>query len=273
MRAERFRIALVSLLVLAAAYGCAGMPQQRPDGGNAAQGPAQTTSSGVSGTTDNRRQGTPGGLMGSGVGFGTRKTDLGRQISNAVARMYGSGNGGTVMGGTNTSRVTGGGAMPGGNANTFRTGNGGAMLGGTTAARPGMRVSTLVMGDIAYIGIDPTTVQEAQQNGAQAGTNATPGTSANPGTNANTGTTPGAGTNASAGTAPAGTSLAEQVRTRVKAMFPQLAEVYVTTDPTLVYRIARVTGDQPELSPQEKVSEMTAIAREMTPAAEAAPAS
>lgn len=144
---------------------------------------------------------------------------------------------------------------------------------GVGAARDAASVaaSALIVGNVAYVGIDPATVPPGA--GTAGGTAATPGAppvgvdraAAGPGG------TPGVitpGTNGAPGGAVGSVGLEEHVRTMVRAGFPQIAEVFVTTDPGLVSRIARVTGEiQQGQSAANRIDEIMTITREMTPQA------
>jgi hypothetical protein len=110
----------------------------------------------------------------------------------------------------------------------------------TSGRRPG--VSTLVVGDIAFIGIAlPSTGTTATRGGA-------PGVSP-------------AGDPRGSG----GPGLEGYLRQNVLTEFPQLSQVFVTTNPGMVSRIARVTsGGNHARATHQVVSEMLDIARTMS---------
>lgn len=333
-RSSRLGAALLSALVTVAAYGCAGTPQARNPGsptnnagftarGSAVAGPeGMAGNDGAAGATgDGGNPGYRGANTGVGLwgASGARRvrrttvnarmaTDLGRQISAAVASMDG-------IGGTNragfmgmgTTGVNGAGARSVGVSTLVlddiafvgisqSTGQAttGSTAAGTAGTRAGLTRNRTGLGGnwngIGGIGMTPgiedgtVGLRRAGVTGAGTGTTgaAGTGTAGTPGTTAGTTRTPGTtagstpGTTVGTGTAGTtvggtqraatnGSALFDQVRARVKAMFPQVEEVYVTTDPDLVHRIARVTGDDHGMTVQEKVNEMTAIARAMTP--------
>lgn len=114
---------------------------------------------------------------------------------------------------------------------------------GATPARRSVGVSTLLMGDVALVGLD-------------AGTPAARGGSAPdpvPGS-ADLGGMPG----------PAGLPLEDYIHGRVLTAFPNVKDVFVTTDPALVGRIARVSGRLQAGEPAEAhQKEIDAIARSL----------
>jgi hypothetical protein len=67
-------------------------------------------------------------------------------------------------------------------------------------------------------------------------------------------------------TAGGGGGLGDHVRLHVRSAFPQVADVYVTTDPSLVHRIARLGGEvQSGVSVAPRFHEIVAIAQLMAP--------
>lgn len=286
----RQQLAAVMVSVTVAAAGCAG---GQPGG--------------AGGTTDGVQAGVTGPY--GAPRANTAQTDLGRQISAFVAGLDGVGPGtvppapgtvGAAAGGGGARAplgINGVGGMGDPNRGTAGAADAGVMPGSTRPATVG--VSTLVVANVAYIGID-----EASLAGNRAGVTpgGTSGITAGPygtdaaagggapgggaaGAGGATGGTPGAGGgpaagdttgagNAQAGGAiggPAALSSAvmeDQIRTRVRAAFPQIVEVIVTTDPVMVYRIARVAGDtQNGVSAATHLPEVVGIMQSMAPRA------
>lgn len=216
----------------------------------------QTSGQTTTGNTTAGAAGTRTGLTGNRAGLGGNWNGLGGigmtpgvedgTIGTRRAGTLGAGTG--IPGAAGTTDVTnpGGAAAPGTTAGAApgRTGPTGTTAGTGTTAAPGTSTGTGTAG--------------TPRTAAGTGAPRTPGTTIGTGT---VGTNVGGGQRA----ATAGASLHDQIRARVKAMFPHVEEVYVTTDPDLVYRIARVTGDDNGMSVLEKINEMAAIARAMTP--------
>ncbi|HYF90783.1 MAG TPA: hypothetical protein VD969_00915 [Symbiobacteriaceae bacterium] len=213
---------------------CARVPMQTPGGTPAAPGgttgthQAPVTRGGVTGdgTTG---AGTPGaggrigGIGGGGGGamMGAAGTtaaggaDLGQQISYYVAGLDGIG--GNAAGAAGTTGLTGAGAAP-----------------GTTAAGRSVGVSTLIVGNVAYIGIDPATMAGGNTGAGAGRVTYGPGTVQGGGG--------GMWTPGTVGTAGAGGGFHAFLRDRVRTRFPQVSEVFVTTEPVTVWRIARATA-------------------------------
>jgi hypothetical protein len=143
--------------------------------------------------------------------------DLGQRISNYVAGLD------VINGGTNVwIGPLAGGYGGGGGAGAGQIGAGRDMAADMTGADTsrigrGVGVSTMVVGNRAFIGIDPTTIGVGQVMGGNAAST--------------TGDARG----------PAGAGLEGFLRDRVRSEFPEVTEVYVTTEPGLVRQIARVT--------------------------------
>jgi hypothetical protein len=101
---------------------------------------------------------------------------------------------------------------------------------GIIPARRAIGVSTLVIGNSAFVAIDPFTSRGLASLDARAN------------------------------------GLDTQVRNAVRRAFPQIGDVYVTTDPRTVSRIARITRDmQAGTSTAPYLAEMFAIAHGMAP--------
>lgn len=177
----------------------------------------------------------------------TAQVDLGRQISDVVAQIDGLG--ATDIAGAAGSPATGthiGTAGVAGGAGD-RAGGAAGQAGGALPGSVG--VSTLVVTNVAFVGIDTNTLARGAGNerGSAGGAGGTaPGIVGAPG---------GAGDP---------TGVADRVRAEVMASFPQIADVFVTTDPDLVSRIARVAGNvQSGVSMAGQMAEVAAITREM----------
>lgn len=218
-----------------------------PGGASQGAGPVGgTTGAGHTGAGITGAGITGAGVTGAGVGgapaggpAGTARAsrDLGQEISDFVAGLE------VVGGGVDGRGITGaaaGAAVRAGDARAGLPGGAGAAGGaGTAGGRAGMApgrravgVSTLVLGNTAFVAIDPTT---------------------SPGLAALDARTDGLDT---------------QIRNAVRRAFPQIGDVYVTTHPSLVRRIARITGDiQTGSSTTRYLSEMFAIAHAMAPGA------
>lgn len=269
---RRIQAGILSLVMLGSLYGCAGRgaPYRGGGGGRGARGtPGGTvgrrdatggTTGGAGGITGSALGAGGGGMAGAAVGT-TR--DLGQQISDVVARM--AGGGGRV--GT-TGVGTAAGTAPG------------TAAGGGGVAHPGVGVSTLVIDRLAFVGIDASTLGAAPAPAGTTGaapagttgatTGVTPGrtTVVTPGRT--TGTAPGRTTGAAAGgttgITPGGAAgtLEDRVRSQVKASFPQVDHVFVSTDPATVHRLARVTGGtHAGAAPGSLITEMFSIATHM----------
>lgn len=134
-----------------------------------------------------------------------------------------------------------------------RTGPGITTAGATGAAGPAapapsprrpVGVSTILAGDVALIGFDP---------GGPTATAPSVGPAPGPGS-ADAGGLPG----------PAGLPMEDYLRARVLTAFPELKEAYVTTDPALVGRIARLSAKLQTGDPAgTHQAEIDAIARAM----------
>jgi hypothetical protein len=294
---RRVGAAIAAAAMVAALTGCAaGNPPARRDGttspgaaapgggGGGAGAGAGTTNTGTAGVGATRLPGITGAGMAGNAGAATGSpagyagglrnrlvraygdVDQGAHISRYVAGLTvisGAGGGGGSAGGT---AGAGGGGMAGGGTTAGTTGTtgaggGGTAGGGTTAGTTGttgrqVGVSTLVVGDLAFIGIDLSTLQT--------GTTGRPGLSA-----------------AGDPRGSAGPGLEGYLRQQVLAEFPHLAQVFVTTSPGLVSRIARVTSDDnQEVQARTMINEMFDIARTLagpvaaaTGAPESSPAS
>lgn len=144
--------------------------------------------------------------------------DLGAEISTLVAQLH-------PVGGSR------GGQIDRANGMDVGPSEGGATMG----------ISTLMVGNLAYVGIDMNST--AFGAGRFGPTHA--------------GGPDGGGVNA---------GMEPTVRSQVRSVFPQVADVFITTEPDLVYRIARVAGEmQAGGSVSGRVEEIYAIARQMTP--------
>lgn len=229
------KAALVSLLILGSVCGCAAQPQgMRNPGttvGQAAGADAGTTLPG----------GTAADPMANRVRARIRR-DLGQQISDTVARALG----GRFIGmGTTWGRTAG--------------------------AKP-IGVSTLVIGDMAFVGLDTTTLPAGWTRAGQAGVTGTAAGTAAGGTAGMQRRTAGGtpvgtdrnGTGAGGTVTATRTTLEDRIRTQVRAAFPQVTEVYVTTDPALVTRIARAARSiQTGRATTTQLDEILAIAKAM----------
>ncbi|HYG58261.1 MAG TPA: hypothetical protein VD902_09405 [Symbiobacteriaceae bacterium] len=250
---RRVQAAFLSLMILGSVSGCAGGAQPRGAGdtggvtGGAAGG-AGTTAGGGGGAGNTTGAGSAGGggaaggmggAAGGGMAAGAAQgagTDLGQQISHFVARMGGVGGGGG--GGLTTGRMGLGGTAGRG------AGGGGA------AAAGNVGVSTLVIENLAFVGLDMSTVT----GGGGAGAGGSPGGAMGGAT----------GAGGATGGTTTGPGLEDRIRNEVRAAFPQVDEVYVTTSPGMVYRIARITGDvQAGVSTAPRLSEIFSIATAM----------
>jgi len=246
--ARRLAAALL-LTVVVAVTGCTGTPQRRggpgttrTPGGTTGTNPGGSSGPGTSGTgaggptpaspsgTSSSTGTTPGGTPGTSATARTTHSDLGAQISAVVAGA--------------DPRVS-----PGAAASAVPLGN-----------RPG--VSTLVVGNLAYVGIDlssaPTTLGGSAAHG--------PGSTAyRPGTTPGTYTGPGPGGTTVGPNPQSGAGSADVIRTRVRSAFPEIADVFVTTDPNLVARLARITGDiQSGISNARRLDEIISVTQTMT---------
>lgn len=197
---------------------------QGPRGGGGAPGAVYGGSPGPAGAGVLNRGG-----MGAGAGTagaaqpgptgrapGTPPTDMGRLISNYVAGLD------VINGGTNVRSGPLAGGHGGGGGGSGAGAAGRDMSADMTGAETsrigrGVGVSTMVVGNRAFIGIDPTTIGVGRTTG---------------GTDIST-------TGDARG--PAGAGLEGYLRGRIRSRFPQVTEVYVTTNPALVSRIARIT--------------------------------
>lgn len=204
-------VSAVSLALLVGTYGCAGGARDGANrGGDTARpGGGAAAGQGAGGVGANQAGAGAGGMQaGLTPGGGANQAaqvDLGQQISDAVARIDGLG----TMG-AGTAGVAGADGAAGGQA------------GG--AAQRNIGVSTLVVTNVALVGIDAATLGGGDTAGMQ-----------------------------------------ERVRSQVTAAYPQIADVLVTTDPELVYRIARMAASvQRGTSMAGQMAEVAAIAREMT---------
>jgi len=222
----------LSVVILGGTYGCAGLPNA---GGPGAGGQQQGASGGAEGGgTVGQAEGSGGGILGGiggivgsaardGVGMAGRgQTDMGQQISQVVGQaLSGAGTGGFLGMGADDPDAGAGGPAAG-----------------------GVGVSTLVIGNIALVGVDLNTA------GAETGIGA-PG---------------GAGGGMGAGMADGMSDVKGTVKNQVRATFPQVADVFVTTDPELVYQISVIAGDiQQGVSVLEKLEEVFLVARRMAP--------
>jgi len=118
---------------------------------------------------------------------------------------------------------------------------------GPAGGGPVMGISTVLVGNVAYIGIDTTTT-------AFAGGGPGPTHAGGPG---------GGGVNS---------GMEPTVRSQVRSLFPQIADVYVTTDPELVFRIARLGGDiRAGISLTGRLEEIFTMARQLTPEGDPVP--
>jgi hypothetical protein len=158
---------------------------------------------------------------------GNPPPDMGRLISNYVAGLD------VINGGTNVRSGPLAGGLGGGGGGAGAGAAGKDMATDMTGAETsrigrGVGVSTMVVGNRAFIGIDPTTIGVGRTTGS-----------------ADISTTGDA-------RGPAGAGLEGYLRDRIRSRFPQVSEVYVTTDPALVSRIARIstagfTGDDRDI--------------------------
>lgn len=236
---RRLQAAMLSVMILGSMYGCTGRARRQNVGGTTAQrggAGAGVTNTSVRGGTAGGTHGTAGapgggttagGADGTGFIAGPASTTvgLGRQISDHVAHLIGMGR---------------------------TTGAGGGTAGGGTVAAGNAGVSTLVIENLAFVGVDTSAGAGATGLGTT-GTGMTgPGMT-------------GAGTTG-AGTTGVGLTggLEERIRSQVRSAFPQVEHVYVTTDPTMVRRIARVSTDvHVGASAAPRLSEIFSIATSM----------
>ncbi|HYF76493.1 MAG TPA: hypothetical protein VD973_05150 [Symbiobacteriaceae bacterium] len=173
--------------------------------------------------------GAAGGAQAGATGRapGNPPPDMGRLISNYVAGLD------VINGGTNVRSGPIAGGLGGGGGGEGAGAAGRDMTTDMTGADTsrigrGVGVSTMVVGNRAFIGIDPTTIGVGRTTGG-----------------ADISTTGDA-------RGPAGAGLEGYLRDRIRSRFPQVSEVYVTTDPALVSRIARIstagfTGDDRDI--------------------------
>lgn len=254
---NRFAGAALSALIVLSSAACA-TPNRGGGGGGRAGTNTTPGQKGGAGTT-----GIHSGIMGGGAGAGGggtagggmnrtgNRADLGQELSAFIAGLDGMGYGGAGGGGTTGAGMTGGvgGTAPG------TAGGAGTAGGGTTdaGARRSVGVSTLVLGNVAFVGIDTATLHGGTMGGMTGTTMGTTGT-----TMGTTGTT--------MGTTGAGGDMETRIRSAVRSAYPQIADVIVTTSPTMVFRIARVTSDlQAGLPGTYRLTEMFSIARAMSP--------
>ncbi len=181
---------------------------------------------------------TRAGLTGpAGTGRQGEARDLGQQISDLVAAIDGV-------------EAVGAGVPV----------SGGAGIGGPAG------ISTVVLGDEAFVGIDATTLVFSGKTGDMTGGvhGGLPAVgvpiTGDPATRGAEGTTaPAAGGPPGAPSATGETAeFRQMIRSFVTVAFPQIREVYVTTDPVLVARIARVAGRE-----EARAVEARAIADEL----------
>lgn len=292
-RLQRWTALLVAS-AMTMAVGCA-TPSRRPTnptrtgrGGVTTPAPGVGTRGGTTGggaagggMTGRGTTGMPGGTTGARLGATPMAThdqrDLGAQISASVAGMDGwaTGMAGTMAGGARAPMA----GRPGG-------------VGTTTP----MGVSTLVIGNMAFVGIHMpagatgttgaagmpgTTVTDGAAPGAVGpatrgmvpptvtdGRVRAPGTHTAPG-QGTTHTTPGVGA-PGAGTTHTtpgitGANLHDQVRNHVRSTHPQITDVFVTTDPTMVSRLAQIGAEiEGHQSTVSRMPEIFAIAQEMS---------
>lgn len=196
------------LALLVALSGCArGDRGQTPPGG--AAGPeAGGTQAGLTGA----------GLTGGGPqgGPGARE-DLGQQISDLIAAIDG------------IEALSVGGSIEG------EAGPGGPV-----------GVSTLVLGDEAFVAIDPASLGGGGKSGDLTGgtMGGIPGVDTGVGRPATPGAIPPSGGLVPWGTAPRTAEFDQMIRSYVTVVFPQIRDVHVTTDRDLVHRITRLARAQ-----------------------------
>lgn len=190
------------------------------------------------------------GAGGGGTALERMRMDLGMQVSSFVAGLSVM-NGGTA-GTTGPARtgaggggVAGPGGSPAGIGMTHTAGAAGSPAGAgsaTGAATPGagggggrgttVGVSTIIVGNVAFIGIDPATMV------ITGGGTVTDTTG----------------------------DLSTYIRSRVITQFPQLADVFVTTDKAQVSRIARIHGDMLSGMPATRMlPEILTVVRTLAP--------
>ena len=280
----RLAAAALSLALLTAtAAGCAGNPARRPGPGTVNRpgtttAPGGLTRGGLVGDNTAGRTGLTTGAGGGGAATNAGRMDLGMQVSSFVAGLSvlnggtagttgpartGGGGGGTVAGpggspsgigmthtagavgspagaGSATGAATPGaiGAGGGGAATGGGVGVGTPAGGGLTGRASTVGVSTIIVGNVAFIGIDPSSM-------AIAGGGTLGGTAAGAGTIAST-----------------TGDLSTYIRSLVITQFPQLADVFVTTDKAQVSRIARIHGDMLSGMPATRmISEILTVVR------------
>lgn len=190
---------LALVLIAALSAGCGGMGKKN----------------GQNGKTKGNQASAAGGNR---TGANRDRRDLGRRISASVARLdtlTGNGHGGDVGslgGGYSTAEAIGRTGQIGGNgANGASGANGrGAKAGNgkrRTASGRSVGVSTLVVGSVAFVGVDLTTVPK-QPAGV-------------PGSDAE--------------------AVKRAVRAEVHRSYPEITDVVVTTNPAHVWRLAQVS--------------------------------
>lgn len=295
-RVPRYVAATALSFLLAATAGCAG-PAPRGGAGGGGNAGRNLQGAGVGGIN--------AGFVGNDRGRlgGAAQANLGEQISAFVAGLDGVGGrgagGGGAMGGAGAGAAGGAGAGGAAAGGPMRWAGGGGAT-GLFGGRP-VGVSTLIVDDIAFIGIDATatgapgaggvtpggtmgmTTGGAAAGGGPVGTGMSmasnrmsTGTGDTTGTRtgtdgvtagSSTGLT-GAGTTAGGYTVTGATGMQDTVRAQVRDAFPQITEVFVTTDPVQVYRIARVTGAADTATTLSgRISEIMSIALAMAPTA------
>lgn len=237
---QRLCAAALSAVVLVSA-GCAGTPQRRPGpgitGGGTRTGPGMTGGA-PRGTTPGPTGGTTGGTVGSslagitGAGAGA---GVGAGLTNTAAPLDLGQQISTYVAGIEGVGRSGAAGAPSSEPRV--------------SAQPSARsvgVSTIVLGNVAFVGLDLRTLPGGgTTSGAWSG-----------------GTTTGTKVGTTAGTSGDWDAL---IRSRVIERFPQIADVFVTTDPGTVHRIARVGAHiRAGASAAPHLGEMHAIASLMT---------
>lgn len=193
--------------------------------------------------------GTAGPTTFGATGTTAARLDLGRQISFYVAGLDGIGGAGT-----GTPAGTTGTATAPGTTTTGGTAAGGTVTGpaGTVTTLRPVGVSTLIVGNVAYIGIDASTLPAGTLGGTFGGGGGTFGAGRavyGPGT---------------PGTAVSTAGFYGFLRDRIRTRFPEVSDVFVTTEPVTVYRIARATAGG---TTTVDVSDVITVIRTMTPGA------
>lgn len=211
---RRVQAALLSLVILGSVCGCARAPR------NPASRPNPTGAAVGGGAPGNVA--TPNAAGRTAIGTGAARADWGQQISDSVARLVGGRTAGTGYMGL--GRTNGGAGTTDGDAAGRRTATG---VAGTVQP---VGVSTLTIGNLAFVGLDLSTV-------------------------------PNGGATTGAANQTGGVALESRIRSYILGAYPQVDEVYVTTDPALVRRIAQVTGEvQNGASTAARLSEIFSIA-------------